>query len=159
MRTKVKIKIDNRPWKKIERNLKRGSNRVVRTGFFDGTYPDGISVPQVAAWNEEGHLTGGGGYSPPRPFIRIGFIGRIEKSKLRKYLPYVNQIALGKITWVTLNKLIAEDMTELMKISILEWKSPPNSPMTIAKKGFNDPLIETGLMYDRVKSRIVRRGM
>jgi hypothetical protein len=158
--TKVKLKINNKPWKRIQTNLKRGGNQIIRVGFFDGRYPSGISVPMVAAWNEEGHMTGWGNYSPPRPFIRVGFMKEIRQRKwLIKYLPYVERIAKGTMTWKTLNQLIAKEFVDIMKKHILDWDTPPNSALTIKLKGFNDPLINTGRMYDRVKAKVVRKGL
>lgn len=160
MNTKVKLTINNKPWKRIERNLKRGGNQIVRVGFFDGMYPNGVSVPMVAAWNEEGHRTGWGGYSPPRPFIRVGFMKEIKQRKwLIKYLPYVHRIAQGTMTWKSLNQLIAQELVDIMKKNILDWDTPQNSSTTIKIKGFNDPLINTGRMYDRVKAKVVRKGL
>lgn len=142
----------------MERNLRRGNNQAVRVGFFDGRYPSGISVPQVAAWNEEGHFTGWGGYSPPRPFIRLGFMKEVKQGKwFAKYVPMVNHIAHGRMTWKSLNQMIAGEFVDMMKRHILEWDSPVNSPTTIALKGHGDVLINTGLMYDRVKAKVVRR--
>ena len=42
-------------------------------------------------------------------------------------------------------------------------KSPPNSPVTIARKGFNNPMIETGHFKSNIAAkinggRIVGRG-
>lgn len=156
---KVKLKFNNKPWKQIERRLTRGGRYTVRVGFFDGMYPDGISVPQVAAWNEEGHFTGWGGYSPPRPFIRLGFMGDVKKGKfLNKYIRMVSQIAEGRMTWRSLNLAMSKELIEIMKTNILDWDNPSNSPTTISVKGFNDPLIHTGKMYDRVKAKVIKKG-
>ena len=37
-----------------------------------------------------------------------------------------------------------------LKQMIAEFSTPANSPMTIAKKGFNNPLVDTGIMLDTV---------
>lgn len=37
-----------------------------------------------------------------------------------------------------------------LQTSIRDWTTPPNSPDTIAKKGFNKPLIDTSHMLNSV---------
>ena len=160
LNTSVKLKKNNKVWKQMERNLKRGGRHKVQVGFFDGVYPDGISVPQIAAWNEEGHFTGWGAWSPPRPFIRLGVMRKVgNQTWIRKWNRHVHSIAMGRLTWKDLNKLIAKELVEIMKEEILDWDIPPNRPSTVAKKGFNDPLVETGLMYSKVKAKVLRIGI
>src|SRR6478672_3144351 len=48
--------------------VRLGTNPEVKVGFFENsTYPDGTSVPMVAAINEFGAPSRG---QPPRPFMR-----------------------------------------------------------------------------------------
>ena len=51
-----------------------------------------------------------------------------------------------------------EELKMALQEAILEWDNPKNAPMTVQKKGFNDPLIETGTVYDQVRSRVSRRN-
>ena len=160
MRYSVKVKLvkDDKVWKKMVRNLSKvGSQNAVEVGWWNNTHPTGVPVARVAFWNEEGHMTTWGAYSPPRPFISLGFMGDVKKSKLSKYVHMVALIAEGKMSWQTMNKLLAEELVNTMKKNILDWKLPANRESTIAIKGHDDVLIHTGTMYDRVKSRIVRK--
>lgn len=41
-----------------------------------------------------------------------------------------------------------------VKQNIAEWQSPPNAPATVARKGFNAPLKETGAYEHAITSRV-----
>lgn len=157
--TKVKLKIDNKQWNQMEKRLLRGKNKTVEIGWWATQHPSGVPTAQVVAWNEEGHLNGGmfaGTYTPPRPAIRVGFIPKSKKLIDIKYLPIVfDSIAMGKSTWSSLHSNLQKDLQELLQKTILDWNTPPNRATTVYMKGFNDPLIETGNMYDSVKTRLV----
>lgn len=158
--TKVTIKINNKPWVAMKRRLTRSSAKTVDIGWWGTRHPSGVPVAQVAAWNEEGHMNGGmfaGTRTPPRPFIRVGFLKKIKPLVDAELAYKVNLIAQGKMTWTTFYRDIGKQLVEIMQKEILDWNSPPNSPVTVEKKGFNDPLIETGTLYDSVKFRISGR--
>lgn len=157
----VKIKIDNKQWKKMERNLLRSANKTVEVGWWKSAHPSGVSAAQIAQWNEEGHVNGGmfaGTYTPARPFMRVGFMPMAINKILPKYTKDIHLIAMGKATWTSVHKRLSKELVEGLQATILSWDKPSNSPVTIGLKGFNDPLIETGNMYDAVRSRIVPRG-
>lgn len=152
LRATVSIKTNTKTWDRMARNLKRNNNYINRVGFFGGTNK-GIPIPLIAAWQEEGTL-----HIPRRPFIRLGFIKEIVSSNLLdKYIPLVDNIAKGGMTWSQLNSSMSKDLQDLMQKQIIQWKSPRNRPSTIRKKGFDDPLIETGKMFDSVEVRLSRR--
>lgn len=135
-----KIKIDD---KDIYKELKK-QHAKIEVGFFEGEkYPDGKSVAEVAAFNEFG-----GGKVPPRPFMRTCVERRknIWKKLVRDELAK-NEDA--RVTLALLGNRMVEDLKDYIKI----WTYPPNAPSTIAKKGFNDPLVETGRMMNSVDWR------
>jgi hypothetical protein len=45
---------------------------------------------------------------------------------------------------------LGEQMAEDLVDSLTELTSPPNAPTTVAKKGFDDPLIETGQLRNAI---------
>jgi hypothetical protein len=116
--------------------------KTLQVGFLEGsTYPDGTSVPMVAAIQEFGAKN-----IPARPFFR-------------------NAIAQNKDSWGgTLTKLLkASDldatkalngmgmvMKEQVQQSIIELTDPPLAPATIKRKGFAKPLIDKSVMLNSV---------
>jgi hypothetical protein len=41
--------------------------------------------------------------------------------------------------------------------SLVNWTTPPNAPSTIARKGFNKPLIDTGFMQRKIDYKVMGR--
>lgn len=160
-RLKVTIKKDTKLWDKMVKNLSNRTGSVAQVGWWGDRNKEGIPIAQIASWNEEGHVNGGmfsGTITPPRPFIRVNFINKLKKDEwYKKYYKDIHNIAIGKFTWNKLHAAMGEELQKRLQEAILEFKSPPNSPATIALKGFNDPLIESGKMYDTVKFRVGRR--
>ena len=135
-----KIKIDD---KDIYKELKK-QHAKIEVGFLEGEkYPDGKSVAEVAAFNEFG-----GGHTPPRPFMRTCCERR--RNKWRKVIK--DNLAKNpdvRTTMAELAQVMVEDLKDYIKI----WTYPPNAPSTIARKGFNDPLVDTGRMMNSVDWR------
>lgn len=136
---------------KLERYLADLSRKVatakkVSIGFPAGaTYPDGTSVPMVAAIQEFGAPSRG---IPPRPFIR-----RMIAAHANAWGPqtgaamqaYDNDAAksLG-----AMGLLIADEMAQ----SIKNLSDPPLAAATIEAKGFSKPLVDTGHMLQSISS-------
>lgn len=119
-----------------------GAFAEVRVGFLAGsTDSNGMSNPQKAADNEYGT-----GHIPPRPFFR-----NMIKAKSPNWGQQVAKIfkANGfdsKKTLLLMGALIKRQLQEQITN---EANPPPNAPLTILKKGFDKPLIDTS---DMVKS-------
>lgn len=125
----------------IEKKIVNGG--VLRMGFLEGAkYPSGpkgepLSVAQVAFWNEYGTIR-----APARPAFRTT-IAKQSKTwgdklgKAVKYYNYDGQKALAAL---------GQSMRDDLEAEIAQWSSPPNAPSTIARKGFNKPLVHTGVM-------------
>jgi len=133
----------------LERKLaemaeKLGEGKVLRVGFLESaTYPDGQQVAMVAAANEFGNPANN---QPPRPFFRNMIadnkdnwpddIGRIAQAT-----GFDGEQTLG---------LMGEHIKAQLQQSIRELMEPPLSPVTIERKGFDKPLIDTGHMLNSV---------
>jgi hypothetical protein len=111
---------------------------VLRMGFLEGSKdPTGMSNAQKAFWNEFGTVR-----IPARPFFRT-MISRESKSwgdklgKAVKATNYDGQKALA---------LLGQSMRDDLENSIAQWATPPNAPRTIARKGFDKPLVDKGDM-------------
>jgi len=114
----------------------------VKVGWMENaTYPDGTYVAQVAAWNEYGTSK-----SPMRPFIR----NMITKES-DKWAETIQKASIafdynGNQVLNTMGQVILEDMQQ----AIVDFSDPRNAPSTIAKKGFDSPLLDTGHMKDSI---------
>ncbi|MDJ0023113.1 hypothetical protein QM543_07430 [Pantoea eucrina] len=121
-----------------------GDAKTLRVGFLEGsTYPDGESVAMVAAANEFGDP---GMNRPPRPFFR-----RMIEENSPQWGDDIGKIAVAvKYDASTLFPLMGERIKEQLQNSIREFTEPALAPPTVARKGFEKPLIETSHMLNSV---------
>lgn len=123
-------------------------NHSVSIGFdADKKYPDGTPVAKVAFWNEFGVPSRN---QPPRPFFR-----NMIAEKSPEWPDMIADLAKknnldGKKTMGQIGEIIAGQVKE----SINNFSSPALSPKTIKQKGFDKPLIDTGIMVDSVVSKV-----
>jgi hypothetical protein len=131
--------------------LRKMQDMTLSWGFYDDapTYPDGMTVASVAMLNEEGHDVN----TPARPFMSTQ--ADEAKPKLRVMIKkYYRALTKGTITAKERLEMVGEAMVEDLKEEIIAWSNPSNMQSTIDRKGFDDPLIESGLMYDNVDYKI-----
>lgn len=130
----------------LEKKLKEmaeklGDGKVLRVGFLEGApYPNGgPPVAMVAAANEFGNPANN---QPPRPFFRnmIAEKSPAWGNDLAKFADATQFDATA-----TLN-LMGLHIQDQLVMSINEFTEPALSPVTIAKKGFSKPLIDTAHM-------------
>lgn len=119
----------------------------VDVGFFENAkYPDGTQIAEVAIIQEFGNDK-----IPPRPFMQPTF--NDEKAKWLNILANTikkQQDNINVKKALTVVGVVAQDD---IKDKIDWWAkegTPRNAPDTIEKKGFDSPLIETGMMRDAV---------
>ena len=151
----------------LERKITGGG--VLRVGFLENArYPERtnarflaavgskakptvsppMSVAQAAFWNEYGTTR-----APARPFFRTT-IARESKSwgdKLGKALiatDYSGPAALG---------LLGQSMRDDIENAIAQWSSPGNAPLTIRIKGFDKPLVDSGVMQRSVDYEVAAK--
>ncbi len=92
-------------------------------------------------------------YTPPRPFMRYATLlfandrKRIENNIAKKLIS-------GKITADQALGQIGLAMEAKIVDSIKDGNWQSNAPLTIAKKGFDKPLIETSHMWQTVTSKV-----
>jgi len=104
-----------------------------------------IPVARVAMVQEYGD----GWKIPPRPFMRntVGRARRQWRKLVQDRLPVIMNM---KKTAEELGIKMVEDVRK----TILDFTTPPNAPSTVARKGFNKPLIDSGQMLNSVKWRV-----
>lgn len=125
-----------------------GGDPKVAVGF-PRSKADGADIMK-AIYNEFGTRGGGwGGPTPERPFMRNAM--RNNKAKYQAAMrKSAAKILQGETSLSTvLNKLGALAQGDIQS-EITTLKTPANSPVTIARKGSSNPLIDTGSMRQSV---------
>jgi len=145
-RNKV-IDID-KGWKRIINGFSKADNSHVDIGFLEGDLrkpvagEDSIlSQAQVAAFNEFG--------TPERPFMRLAF--DTNKTEISSFVLKTQRAVIdGNINVKQGLKRNGAFIKSLIQKMIVDLQEPPNSPETVLRKGFNDPLIDTKQMLNGV---------
>lgn len=138
--------------REIGKKLKKGG--TLRVGFLENsTYPDGTSVPLVAALNEFGHLVRsneGDYYQLPRPFFRRMIA---EHSGEWPAALAADLKASNNDTKLALTRA-GFGIGKQLRQSIVDLEDPPLAESTIKRKGFAKPLIDTSTMLNSVEFEI-----
>lgn len=120
-------------------------NASVRVGVLESaTYPDGTPVAMVAFWNEYGTKT-----SPVRAFFRT----TVSDQKKNWVLSVQNLMKMHDDPKKVMG-LIGEHMRGQIVQSINTWTDPPNAPYTVAMKGFQKPLVDTGQLMRSISFEV-----
>lgn len=117
---------------------------TLRVGFLEGsTYPDGTSVPMVAAVQNFGAPSRG---IPPRPFF-----SDMVAAKSPGWPAAIGEILrTNGGDGAAALELMGEGIKGQLQASIVEGQYAPLAESTIAAKGFDKPLIETSHMVNSV---------
>lgn len=155
-----KLKVDKSGWNKLKKELLKGSNQEVQVGIVEptnyGPDNDNLSVATVWSWQEEGLPAQN---IPPRPAIRVGFMAPIKKGSYDKiFAESMQRIAEGKSTFKQEYTRIGVQAQVDLKKAVADWDSPRNAPLTVELKGFDNPLIDSGLLYDSIDFKVANRG-
>ena len=143
----------------FEKNLKDYFNNLKscysEVGFIDGsiTYDRGRNVPTVAYWQEYGVLSRSGSgdfFIPPRPFM--SYSSRVFADTFSEIVS--SGLKENKFNSKKVIEEASKELKDRIELSIVEWDIPANAAYTIAKKGFDDPLIETHKMLNSVDYKV-----
>lgn len=136
-------------WDKIMRDLEKLDGMEVVAGMLkdSGKASNGASYVDIATWNEYGTSR-----IPSRPFIRISAdTNRQAWAKMAQQC--VNNVIDGDSP-TEAAQVIGHRMVEDIRKVFGSSKLKANAPSTIAKKGRNEPLVDSGEMRRRVNFRI-----
>ena len=153
MRPTVRIEQSGDGMKKIRKHLHDVS---VEVGILRGKYKAEGDEParyvaQVAAQNEYGH-----GRIPSRPFMRNAM--RKHKKDIRKGLRRVARAETGAKPANIQMMRLGMAAQNWVRREITDLRTPPNAPMTIAKKRSSNPLIDTGRMRQEIQFRVFNKS-
>lgn len=154
------LKVDDSVWKKMKKELLKANQMEVQAGIVEptnyGSDNDNLSVAQVWQWQEEGLPAQN---IPTRPAIRVGFMAPIKSGSYNAlFVESMQRIAEGKSTFKQEYTRIGTKAKVDLKKAVADWDTPPNAPFTVAEKGFNNPLIDSGLLYESIDFKIDKKG-
>lgn len=162
-----KLKVDKSAWEKIKKNLIQAEANEIQLGWFEGQNygPDNSNLPMayVARLNEEGHVNGfdslvPGAITPPRPFMRVGLKGAFKAGANKDdFKDMVEAVLDGKSILTVMQKSTTNFERTLRKV-MLDWDTPPNAPLTIKMKGFDDPLVNSSELIANVTAKVEKKG-
>lgn len=135
-------------WKAIVRELKSlgGSSLTIGVQGNAGSHPSGLNMADVASFNEFGTST-----APARSFLRSTFDDAdYYRDDLTRLARRVGKQLSARRALTILGFKITSDV----KQKIVELKTPPNAPSTIAEKGSSNPLIDTGRLRQSIDFEI-----
>jgi hypothetical protein len=132
-------------WERIQREIRSMDGKSVTAGLHekDAGEEDPNAVMR-GYYNEIG-----AGNNPARPFLRTTHDERKyswARTMQKDFARVIDGLISGQGMMESIGEIAAADIRQ----SIVRWDDPPNAPRTIAQKGFDDPLIETGEMRDAV---------
>lgn len=129
-----------------------GAPAGVKVGFLEGaTYPGtdenaGLPVATVAFWNEFGTVK-----APARPFFR----NAIAKHSGEWGAQLAAALKASNFSAKTAMGVMGEVIKGQVVQSITDTNTPPLAPSTVKRKGFDKPLIDTGVMQRAVDYVVV----
>ena len=135
---------------RIMRDLQKLDGMEVVAGMLkdSGKASNGASYVDIATWNEYGTK-----HIPSRPFIRIS-ADTNKQAWAKMAQQCVNAVIDGdspRDAAQVIGHRMVEDIREVFGDTS---KLKANAPSTIAKKGRNEPLVDSGEMRRRVNFRI-----
>jgi phage gpG-like protein len=160
VRAKVKVSDKDRGWKELQRRVLRLS----RTGAFvrvgiqgneaSGAHTgSGQTVAEIATVHEFGAVTQTGVVIPQRSFIRAAIDENAPK--LQRTATLVGRgVLLGKFGRTQALELLGHQAVGIMKQRIANRIAPRNSPVTIARKGSDVPLIDSGQLRGSITHKV-----
>lgn len=153
----LSIKIETKRIGALIKRLNDLDGTEVESGFYEedryGPENGNLPVAQVAAYNNFGTS-----FNPTRPFMDNTFEGVMNRFHIERGMKKVFQSALtnGRSTQRLL-RVLGDTIADIMRAEIDDFPGS-NSAATIARKGFNDPLYDTGKMLASVRFKIYQGG-
>lgn len=116
---------------------------IIEQANYEGS--DGESVAQVAFWNEYGTAT-----IPPRPFFRNTIAE--HKDEWPKQAAEMLEANGGDVRQALAD--MGEVVKGQIKMTIQDFREPPNAAATVKQKGFDKPLTNKGTLWGRIDCEV-----
>ena len=132
-------------WKDIMHGFRRLNGKTIKAGVLEGAgnEANGASIAEVATYNEYGTRR-----IPSRPFIAIATDeSKGWQSEVKKQVGGITSSADVNGALNTIGEQMKKDIKNVIGD---RSKLKPNAPSTIAKKGFDAPLIDTGKLQEAI---------
>ena len=113
-------------------------------------YPNGVSVLDVAFYNNFGTKTKSGKqHIPARRFMDIG--GKKASIELSGPIQKMTKaVANGKMMMADMGEMVGMKAVAIFQKEITDLSEPPNAASTIKKKKSSNPLISSGLLRQTI---------
>lgn len=113
-------------------------------------------VTDVAYMNEMGSISRG---VPARSFMHESSkpAAKLMKQQQTKLTKQLNQKAASPQIFVKFLRIMGPKMAAIFQKTIVDFREPPNAPSTVAIKGSDNPLIDTGLMRQTLTYLVTKR--
>ncbi|WP_443699027.1 hypothetical protein [Pseudomonas sp.] len=162
----MSVVVNTKVWDKLKANFNKSQEKEIQLGWFPenkyGADKGNVQMAQVAHLNEEGHTNGSdsmfpGAYTPPRPFMRIGLKeALVSGSNTVQFDAMIKAVVSGQSVLKSLQQAVIPLEHTLRKV-MEDWDTPGNAPATIALKGFDNPLHNSGELIANVTAKVMNR--
>lgn len=133
--------------KDLAKRLEGATRVLVGVPEGAGVYEDGITIATIAAVNNFGSADG---KIPPRPFLAPAIEkGAPQYQRLAEVM--IPKVLSGEMAMKTLLEQMGNLAEGHVKQEITDLKTPANAESTIAKKGSDNPLIDSGHLRQSIR--------
>lgn len=154
LKTYIKTKSNLRGLTALKKKMQTIEKYSAQAGYYDNKHPTaGISYAYLASIHEFGTRDG---RIPQRDFITQAYLDWMISVNHEAAKAATDIIYRGVPVRKAL-KGLAEDGADFITNAAYSFDSPSNAASTIANKGFDNPLIETGKLANGVKSKVVAK--
>lgn len=151
----MNVKVDNSVWEKLKKNMLQANEVAGELGWTPsevyGSNHDNLPMAQVANWIEEGVASQN---IPPRPYMRVGLRNALKKGENKQQFDMMVKAVLDGRSAMQAYRSSSNAFENTLRKVMLDWDNPANAPLTVALKGFNDPLVETGELIANVNFKV-----
>jgi hypothetical protein len=155
---------------KVMRNLRQLGGKQIKVGLFGSDSSELVMIGAVHEYGAEIPVTpkmrawfAANGYPlkkettvikiPERSWLRSGYDENIDKIA-RKIEEMVPDVIEGNVNPKLFMDAIGMEFAGLIQKKMRDLKNPPNSQMTIERKGSDNPLIDTGRLVGAIRHEV-----